>query len=228
VVFDCGELGFKSIAAHGHADALSFTLRAFGSDVFVDPGTYDYFSYPAWRAYFRSTRAHNTVVVDDLDQSTMLGPFLWGPRAQTRCMAWEPRTQGAKVIGEHDGYTRLADPVLHRRTLELDERSRILTIQDDIMARGPHEIAAYFHLAEDAVLSSEGPNRYRISVGSGVVTLDVDARLSVGVVTGSSEPIAGWISGAYHHKVPSATLIARGRCQGTSSYVSRIDIGPAR
>jgi hypothetical protein len=228
VVFDCGELGFKSIAAHGHADALSFTLRAFGADVFVDPGTYDYFSYPVWRAYFRSTRAHNTVVVDGLDQSTMLGPFLWGPRAQARCMGWEPRTQGGRVIGEHDGYMRLADPVRHRRTLELDERSRVLTIQDDIVAGGPHEIAVYFHLAEDAVVSLEGPNRYRISVGGGMITLEVDARLSVDVATGSGEPIAGWISRAYHRKVPSATFVARGRCQGTSSYVSRVDIGPAR
>ena len=86
VVFDCGELGFGSIAAHGHADALSFTLRAFGQDVLVDPGTYDYFSYPEWRRYFRSTRAHNTVEVDGLDQSTMVGPFLWGQRAQARCL----------------------------------------------------------------------------------------------------------------------------------------------
>src|SRR5262249_12423173 len=129
VVFDCGDLGFKSIAAHGHADALSFTLRAFGSALFVDPGTYYYFTYPDCRSYLRSTKAHTTVAVEGLDQSVMLGPFLWGARAQARCVAWEPRKQGGKVIGEHDGYTRLTDPVLHRRTLELDGHSRILSIQ---------------------------------------------------------------------------------------------------
>jgi hypothetical protein len=225
VVFDCGDLGFKSIAAHGHADALSFTLRAFGADVFIDPGTYDYFSYPAWRAYFRSTRAHNTLVVDGLDQSVMLGPFLWGARADARCIAWAPRLQGGKVIGEHNGYTRLADPVLHRRTLELDERSRILTIQDDIVARGPHEIAAYFHLAEDAVLSVERPNCYSITVGGGIVRLEVDARLGVNVLTGDDEPIGGWVSRGYHRKVPSPTLIARGRCHGNSSFVNRVHVG---
>jgi len=132
------------------------------------------------------------------------------------------------VIGEHDGYTRLADPVLHRRTLELDERSGILTIQDDIAASGSHEIAVYFHLAEDALLSAERPNRYRIAVGGGTVTLEVDARLVVEVLKGSDEPIGGWVSRGYHRKVPSTTLIARGRCHGKSSYVSRIDIEPAR
>ena len=59
VVFDCGNLGFRSIAAHGHADALSLTVSARGDAVLIDPGTYDYFTYRAWRSYFRSTRAHN-------------------------------------------------------------------------------------------------------------------------------------------------------------------------
>ena len=228
VVFDCGDLGFKSIAAHGHADALSVAVRAFGSDVFVDPGTYDYFSYPAWRAYFRSTKGHNTLVVDGLDQSVMLGAFLWGLRAHARCMVWEPRIQGGKVTGEHDGYTRLADPVLHRRTLELNECSRVLTIQDDIVASGIHEVATYFHLAEDALLSVERPNRYGIAVRGGTVTLEVDTRLTVDVLTGAHEPIGGWVSRGYHRKVPSTTLIARSRCQGKRSYVSRIEIEPAR
>jgi hypothetical protein len=224
VVFDCGELGFKSIAAHGHADALSFTLRAFGSDVFVDPGTYDYFSYPAWRAYFRSTSAHNTLVVDGLDQSVMLGPFLWGSRAHARCFAWEPRIQGGKVIGEHDGYTRLVDPVLHRRTLELDAESRVLIIHDDIVAKGTHEITMYFHLAEGADMSTGEPNRYRIAVAGGTVLLEVDAQFAVETLSGSEEPIGGWVSRAYHRKVRSATLVARGHCHGNSSFVNRVEI----
>jgi len=131
------------------------------------------------------------------------------------------------VVGEHDGYTRLADPVTHRRSLELDAGARVLTIQDEIAARGPHEIAAYFHLAEDARLSVERPDRYQISVGSGTVTLEVDRRLAVEVVTGREEPIGGWVSRGYHRKALSTTLIARGSSQGTFSYVSRIHIGPA-
>jgi hypothetical protein len=225
VVFDCGALGFKSIAAHGHADALSFTLRAFGCDVSVDPGTYDYFSHPAWRAYFRSTRAHNAVVVDGLDQSPILGPFLWGRHAKARCVGWQPRVQGGKVVGEHDGYMRLKDPALHRRTIELDERSRALSIQDDIVAGGSHEIAMYFHLGEDAVLSVERPNRYRIAVGGGAVILDIDGRLSVEILAGSEQPIGGWISRGYHRKAPSTTLVARGQCAGQNSYVSQIEVG---
>ena len=225
VVFDCGDLGFKSIAAHGHADALSFTLRAFGCDVFVDPGTYDYFSFPAWRDYFRSTRAHNTVVIDDLDQSVMLGPFLWGERARARCILWAPGIHGGKVIAEHDGYGRLPDPVLHGRSLELDAESRMLTIGDDIVAQGAHQVAVYFQLAEDAAVTMKRPNLYRIDLAGGTVVLEVDVKLTVEILRGSENPIGGWVSRGYHRKTPSTTLIARGRCRGNCSLMSQVKIG---
>jgi len=38
VVVDCAELGYKSIAAHGHADALSIVLSAFGVRSWLIPG----------------------------------------------------------------------------------------------------------------------------------------------------------------------------------------------
>ena len=36
LIFDCGPLGFESIAAHGHADSLSFILMAHGREFFID------------------------------------------------------------------------------------------------------------------------------------------------------------------------------------------------
>jgi hypothetical protein len=229
VVFDCGELGMKPLAAHGHADALSFTLRAFGRDVFVDPGTYDYFSFPRWREYFRSTRAHNTVVLDGRDQSVIGGPFLWNRKAEARCLRWEPSDRGGTVAGEHDGYTRFADPAVHRRTLILDARERTLTIHDEIVARGEHDVALYFHLAEDAEVRSVGENRFEIAVGPGTVTLELDPRLSVDVLRGSEDPIAGWVSRGYHHKTPSTTLVGRCESSGNLALTCRIDVGePSR
>jgi hypothetical protein len=163
--------------------------------------------------------------VDGADQSVMLGPFLWGARAHARCILWEPRIEGGKVIGEHDGYRRLPDPVLHRRTLSLDSEVRILTIRDDVLARGNHDVALYFHLAEDAVVSTDRPNRYRIDIPGGTVMLEMDAQLVVETVRGREDPIGGWVSRGYHRKVPSVTIIARGRCQGEGSFVTRATIG---
>ena len=228
LTFDCAELGFQSIAAHGHADALHFTLRAFGQEVFVDPGTYDYFRFLEWRNYFRSTRAHNTVVVDDADQSVMLGSFMWGERAQARCITWEPRSNGGTVVGEHDGYTRFADPVIHRRTLDLDGQSQTLTIRDDLLTGGKHTASLCFHLSEQCVVTTTNAHCYEIAVSTGTVTLEVDPRLSVQALTGSEKPIGGWVSRGYHQKVQTTTLLASTDFRGDTTFVCRITIGRPR
>ena len=49
LVADAGPLGYRSIAAHGHADALSFTLSVGGREFLIDPGTYAYHTQQAWR-----------------------------------------------------------------------------------------------------------------------------------------------------------------------------------
>jgi hypothetical protein len=224
VVFDCGELGFGSIAAHGHADALSFTLRAFGEDVLVDPGTYDYFSYPEWRRYFRSTRAHNTVEVDSEDQSSQEGLFLWGQRARARCVSWEPRADGGRVVGEHDGYTGLADPVVHRRTLDLGGTPPTLVVTDEVLGRAPHDVAVFFHVAETASVTRAGERCFDIRVEGGTARLTLDAGLRVELLRGSTDPIGGWVSRGYHRRSPSTTIVGRTRSEGGLTCVCRVEV----
>lgn len=223
-VFDCGELGFGSIAAHGHADALSFSLRVFGEDVLVDPGTYDYFSHPEWRRYFRGTRAHNTVEVDGLDQSTMEGPFLWGRRAVARCLGFEPTSEGGRVSGEHDGYARLSDPLTHRRTLELAGDPAVLTVTDEILARGEHELAVCFHTAETVLVTARGPREFALCFGAGTAVLRFDEGLEVSQRRGSERPIAGWVSRGYHRRSPATTLMGRTTSRGPRRIVCRLEL----
>jgi len=226
VLFDCGKLGFGSISAHGHADALSLTLRAFGQDILVDPGTFDYFSYPAWREYFRGTFAHNTVLVDGLDQSTLQGSFLWGQTATARCLQWHPSTDGGTVTGEHDGYVRLADPVTHRRTLRLAGRLRTLTVEDTLVAGGEHRVAILFHLSETCVARAAG-GVVQIGVGSHVVRLELDPRLEVTILEGSEQPIGGWVSRGYHQKNRATTIVGTGSFRGSASFRCTVVLDPA-
>lgn len=228
VVFDCGALGLPPLAGHGHADALSFTLRAFGRDVLVDPGTYDYFSYPGWRSYFRSTRAHNTIVIDNCDQSPMRGPFLWGRPAEARCLSWQPDAAGGTVVGEHDGYTRLAAPVVHRRTLRLDGRRRELLVRDELRGSGRHELLFCLHLAEHCRLTRRARNVYEIEVGCGTVELRLDPRLTVAALHGSLQPRAGWVSRGYHRKTPATTLLGRAEFDANQSLECRIAVSRPR
>lgn len=80
VGIDHAELGFENIAAHGHADALSIQVYYEGKPVLIDSGTYNYHVSKKIRNEIRSTEAHNTVYVNDMEQAEVLGPFLWGKR----------------------------------------------------------------------------------------------------------------------------------------------------
>lgn len=228
LVMDCGELGLGSLAGHGHADALSFTLRVSGRDVLVDPGTYDYFTYPEYRQYFRSTRAHNTVVVDEQDQSVMQGLFLWGRRANAHLVDWKPNERGGRVAGRHDGYERLADPVTHERAIELDGPTGHLTIRDSLAAASRHRIGLCFHLAERLQLQPAGPGRFRIETDAFTLALNLDERCHPEVLQGSTDPIGGWVSRGYHRKAPSCSLIAHCEIDGPTTLTTRLEIRPGR
>ncbi len=224
-IIDCGPLGFKSIAAHGHADALSMTLRVGGFDVLVDPGTYDYFTHPEYRAYFRSTKAHNTVEIDGQDQSRMQGLFLWGTRAVSRCVEWRPTDNGGVFIGEHFGYRRLSDPVTHRRTVELHADRRELVIHDDIVAAGKHQIVLYWHFGENCTLKSETNHIWAVDYQAGLGTIHVDDGCHVSPSWGSQDPIMGWVSRGYHRKEAITTLVAQRECIGRTRITTRILVG---
>jgi len=222
VFMDCADLGYTSIAAHGNADALSFTLRAYGLDIFIDTGTYDYFTYPEWRNYFRTTRAHNTVMVDDCDQSVMQGPFLWGEKANSRVLQWQPDEQGGSIEAEHDGYMRLNDPVMHRRRIALNGSERIISITDTISANENHEVVLCFQLSEHCEAELLDENIVSITLGKNSLQLQLDASLDVSLLKGSTSPKAGWVSRGYHVKVPCYTVYAKTKIAATTQFNSRI------
>lgn len=80
---DHAPLGFGSIAAHGHADALSFQLYVKGKCLIGDPGTYIYHCNLEKRNEYRRSCNHNTVWAEGDEQSQMMGAFLWGKKAET-------------------------------------------------------------------------------------------------------------------------------------------------
>lgn len=89
LVFDHGPLGYLSLAAHGHADALSLWLHVDGRPVLIDAGTFLYHASDGWRDHFRGTAAHNTLSIDGRDSSEVAGPFNWSGKAQCRVVGFE-------------------------------------------------------------------------------------------------------------------------------------------
>lgn len=138
---DHGALGFGTIAAHGHADALSFQMYLDGETVFADPGTYIYHIDLESRNAYRRTENHNTITIDGKDQSQMLGAFLWGKRAECTLLGDNIRSGGIStadssgrtenevnddgslhVEAMHNGYA----PVIHMRRFDFNGENELL------------------------------------------------------------------------------------------------------
>ncbi len=75
---DASPLGFGSIAAHGHLDALHTSLWFGETAVVIDPGTGSYFGDRSLREQLASWEMHNAPVpVQGRQFPKRMGPFLW-------------------------------------------------------------------------------------------------------------------------------------------------------
>jgi hypothetical protein len=212
---DAGPHGFLSIAAHAHADALSVEVRHGGIEVLIDPGTYCYHGEPDWRAYFRSTIAHNTLELAGEDQSLPGGPFLWSTQATTRLLSAEmdvDRGNGSWTA-EHDGYRRLDPPAVHRRTVSIDSSCRQLAIVDQVLTHGRHRCRLVFHLGPEVEAVLEGAVarlEWPAAGGTGIAAVSLPTGLTWSIHRGETKPIVGWYSEGFGCRQPTIALIGTG------------------
>lgn len=203
LILDHGPLGMAPCYAHGHADALSVLFRIGGQDVMVDTGTFAYSGHPDWRRYFRGTRAHNTVVVDGLDQAVQETAFQWSSPFKSRLVFRAERAAGETVlIATHDGYLKRAG-VVHWRGV-LYQPPGLWVIIDRVTGSGTHDVELNWHLG---LTPFQDGNAYVFEGAEGRVSLTVEGG-AVAVHRGQTAPILGWRSMSYGRKEPMDTLQA--------------------
>lgn len=223
LIFDCGPFGYRPAPGHGHADALSFELHAYGQPLVVDPGVYSYHVGQQWRNYFRGTAAHNTVTVDGRDQSLLVG--LWHVLRPVRAVLheWITTQQFDFVDGSHDGYARLRCPIVHRRQIFF-AKPEYWVILDLLTGQGQHRFDLYFHLMPDAQVALDPlSGTAHISYGDSVGLLICPANCAdsqVEVITGSLNPIQGWVSRHSGEKTPAPTLRYRKVADAPTIFVT--------
>ena len=228
IIADAGALGYLSIAAHGHADALAFTLTIAGSPFLIDPGTYAYHTDQLWRHYFRGTSAHNTLMVDGEDQSLFAGPFLWLRHADAEVERFECSPGLQVLVAHHDGYRRLADPVSHRRTWRYDAAATTLAVWDELLCSGTHGVEIFWHFAPECQVTCEEQRVIAERDGAGV-ELEAPPGLAVSLVRGRNpqsdggRPL-GWVSRGFDLKAPAMTAVFAGRIRGNTRFQSQLRI----
>ena len=218
---DVGPLGLGSLAAHGHADALSFTLHVNGESVLIDPGTYAYHGEPAWRSYFRGTRAHNTLCVGGRDQAVMRGPFLWGRKyavAVTHCIMSDDQFD---LEASHDGYMATAR-VRHRRRISWHPLKGKWVIEDELVGSGEHAVELLFHVHPRRRVDQVRGSSCTIEGTGYALTLKMPAGLEARIACGENEPPLGWWSPVLGVKEPCSTVVASGRVRAGTRLVTEL------
>jgi uncharacterized heparinase superfamily protein len=158
IAFDHGPLGYLSIAAHGHADALAVWLHIGGRPVLVDAGTCLYHAAVTngndGRAHFRGTAAHNTLTIAGENSSAMAGAFNWSRKASCTLRGIESRGDYWRAEAEHDGYLENLH-VLHRRNLSVSPASGAV-IEDWLAAESAQHVELAFLLHPGLAARREG------------------------------------------------------------------------
>jgi hypothetical protein len=205
LVFDHGPIGMAPLYNHGHADALAILVSKKGEEILIDPGTYRYNGEPEWRRYFKSTRAHNTVTIDGLDQAVQETGFIWSRPYKAKLLRTSDEAGSVMIEAGHNGYTRLKNPVaFHKRTVLLLDGKDFL-IRDTFSGKGDHRFEINFHVHPDVCIRKED-SWLRIQKGEAEISLMLLGDDDFEIVRGQESSPFGWYSPAYGVKVKSSVL----------------------
>lgn len=200
MVIDCGAVGPDYQPGHAHADTLSFELALNGRRIIVDSGVYDY-EPGGRRTYARSTRAHNTLCIDQQDQSETWGVFRVARRAYPiSARMTEDGEHRATFEGAHNGYTRLSGQLTHFRMIEYVSPGK-WTVRDTVKGKGIHTIESLLHVHPDYQLMLVGLSaEIRDERGNAILVIEPTSNVTLNI-----EP--GWYFPEFGLEYPKSTLV---------------------
>jgi hypothetical protein len=204
-IIDCGDNGANGRGSHAHSDALSIEVFAYGRTFLRDPGTFVYSASELWRNRFRSTPYHNTIRVDreEISELPKGQPFALGPNHVVRINRWESSIEEDIIDAEHHGYTRLENPIIHRRVLTFNKRLECWVLDDHLIAGieasdQPHLIEFFFNFDAGLQVSFDDRNRaVATSRNAGLTVIPTSAHAFETRVT------TRWVSPSYGTRKPS-------------------------
>lgn len=137
----------KNIGTHTHNDLLSFELSIGKEDIIIDPGTYLYTSSISARNEFRSTKKHNTAMVDGEEQNIL-------SKSSAFSLTKNNVDRRLDVIDNviMGSYETIKGGLKHERTFVLTEGQ--LEISDQFYkVSTDHSGKLFFHLSDEIIYS---------------------------------------------------------------------------
>lgn len=208
LVFDNGNYR----TSQSHLDALSFSLYGDGMVLMPDSGLYSYEENEV-ADYFKSTYAHNTIVVDGKNQEI----------------------DGHVVAGElveGDGYayqaavSNLYFDAVHKRAIMLIGKDAVLII-DELNSDTPHEYEQIFHLAPRAQINADNLNidaTWNDKKQMLRIVQLLSQNINLQSAKGSTSPPKGICSSNYNSITP-CEMLSYSQKGNNAKFITLIEIG---
>ncbi len=163
MIIDGGAIGPDYLPAHAHSDIFSYELSINCKKFIVDRGVYEY-TRGQIREELRSTKSHNTVAIDNLDQVECWDSFRVARRYKPSNITFVLSENGFRFNGIYNGYAKLiGDNISHERTIELNKERRQIIVSENISGKNEHFAESFIHLAPNTRLT-ETQNGYSFSL----------------------------------------------------------------
>ncbi len=210
---DCAALAPDFLPAHGHGDALSFEWSVGGNRIFTDPGVFEY-ADGDMRAYSRATSSHNTVTIDEQDQSEFWKSFRVGRRARITACRHTTTDDGFALQGAHDGYTRLEGAPTHQRAFTVTPDA--VSFTDTVTGGSGQACVSTLLLHPDCSVTLDGDTAATVINGSVTVRVETDARMRL--EKASYHPDHG------HHLDTHRLVTELGKADGSLTHETRLTV----
>ncbi len=172
LIFDAARLGPEYLPGHAHCDMLAILLDFEGKSIFTDTGVYEY-EETRRRAYSRGTAAHNTVILDGLDQAELWKGFRMGRRGYPVNFRQRKNSLGAS----HTGFGIWRKGLIHNRSLLLSDNG--FEVKDRVFGPGTHHFEAFFHCAPDVRVQSHKNGMFTLNDQLRIEPRGADIRLTM-------------------------------------------------
>lgn len=189
------------------ADQLHLDVWHEGENVLPDAGSYLYHSQK-YHEWFRSTSAHNTVVIDGKSQMEPYRKFLFLKWPKVKCFNLPKPPPGIHkwILGGHDGYLRLPGKVLHYRLVcdMNDDRWLVVDLLKALETDREIAVDQCWHFPDRPIIRKD--RQAGIVLPLFEYGLAWSGSLQVDLRRASHVPLDGWSSRYYGHKAPSPTI----------------------
>lgn len=161
--FNLGNVTASYQPGHAHADAFSFCLNYKERQIIVDRGVSTY-EKSDLRIEEKSTAAHNTICIENMNTADVWSAFRMGRRANF----YKSDNNSRTVVYEHDAYKKIFG-IIHRRKFEIQENS--IDISDELKGWKNEEAQFFLHFHPEVALEKKEDGW---EIGKGMIHIIVE------------------------------------------------------